>query len=78
MVNQHVVCLQKDTIRMCNKKCTFVVVSVEAKLSFVEPGRRWAHSPSPSRGPGIPYQGTTKTSVRTEDAKNLRKSLTAM
>jgi len=39
-------------------------VSVEAKLSFVEPGRRWAHSPSPSKAPGISYQGTMKTSVR--------------
>jgi len=41
-----------------------VDVSVEAKLIFVEPGRRWAHSPSSSRAPGIPYQGTMKTSVR--------------
>jgi len=42
-----------------------VPVSVGAKLSFVEPGRRWAHSPSPSKAPGIsyPYQGTMKTSV---------------
>jgi len=39
-------------------------VSVEAKLSFVEPGRRWAHSPSTSKAPGISYQGTMKTSVR--------------
>jgi len=39
-------------------------VSVEAKLSFVEPGRRWVHSQSPSKAPGISYQGTTKTSVR--------------
>jgi len=30
-------------------------VSVEAKLSFVERGRRWAHSPSPSKVPGISY-----------------------
>jgi len=36
-------------------------VSVEAKLSFVKPGRRWAHSPSPSKAPGISYQGTMKT-----------------
>jgi len=42
----------------------FSSVSVEAKLSFVEPGRRWAHSPSPSKAPGISYQGTMKTSVR--------------
>jgi len=41
-----------------------VPVSVGAKLSFVEPGRRWAHSPSPSKAPGISYQGTKKTSVR--------------
>jgi len=41
-----------------------VVVSVEAKLSFVEPSRRLAHSPSPSKAPGIPYKGTIKTSVR--------------
>jgi len=26
-------------------------VSVEAKLSFIEPGRIWAHSPSPSIAP---------------------------
>jgi len=44
--------------------CYFVrFVSVEAKLSFVEPGRRWAHSPS-SKAPGISCQGTMKTSVR--------------
>jgi len=42
----------------------FSSVLVEAKLSFVEPGRRWAHSPSPSKAPGISYQGTMKTSVR--------------
>jgi len=41
-----------------------VVVSVETKMSFVEPGHRWAHSPSSSGAPGIPYQGTMKTSVR--------------
>jgi len=40
-----------------------VVVSVEAKLIFVEPGRRWAHSPSSSKAPGVPYQGNMKTSV---------------
>jgi len=39
-------------------------VSVEAKLSFVEPGHRWAHSPSCSKAPGVSYQGTMKTSVR--------------
>jgi len=39
-------------------------VSVEAKLSFVEPGRSWAHSSSPSKAPGISYQGTMKTSAR--------------
>jgi len=33
-----------STIRML-----VVVVSVEAKLSFIEPGRRWAHSPSSIR-----------------------------
>jgi len=38
--------------------------AVEAKLSFVAPGRRWAYSPSPSKAPGISYQGTMKTSVR--------------
>jgi len=37
---------------------------VGTKLSFVESGRRWAHSPSPSKAPGISYQGTMKTSVR--------------
>jgi len=41
-----------------------VPVSVGAKLSFVEPGRRWAHSPSPIKAPGISYQGTMKTCVR--------------
>jgi len=41
-----------------------VPVSVEAKLSFVEPDRRWAHSPSPSKAPDISYKGTMKTSVR--------------
>jgi len=41
-----------------------LVVLVEAKLSFVEPGRRWAHSPSSSGAPGVPYQATMKTSVR--------------
>jgi len=41
-----------------------VPVLVEAKLSFVEPGRRWAHSPSPSKAAGISYQGTMKTSMR--------------
>jgi len=41
-----------------------VPVLVGAKLSFVEPARRWAHSPSPSKAPGISYQGTMKTSVR--------------
>jgi len=40
-----------------------VPVSVEAK-SFVEPGCRWAHSPSPSKAPGISYQGTMNTFVR--------------
>jgi len=40
-----------------------VDVSVEAKLIFIEQGRRWAHSSSSSRAPGIPYQGTMKTSV---------------
>jgi len=34
------------------------------RLIFVEPGRRWAYSPSPSKAPGISYQGTMKTSVR--------------
>jgi len=28
---------------------TPVAVLMEAKLSFVEPGHRWAHSPSPSK-----------------------------
>jgi len=43
---------------------SWVPVSVEVKLSFVEPGRRWAHSPTPSKVTGISYQGTMKTSVR--------------
>jgi len=47
-----------------SKLRVIVVVSVDAKLIFVEPGRRWAHSPSSSRAPGISYQGTMKTSVR--------------
>jgi len=38
-------------------------VLVQAKLPFVEPGCRWAHSPSPSKAPGISYQATMKTSV---------------
>jgi len=38
-----------------------VPVSAEANLSFVEPGRRWAHSPSASKAPGISYQDTMKT-----------------
>jgi len=41
-----------------------VPVSLEAKLSFVEPGHRWAHSQSPSKAPGTSYQGTKKTSAR--------------
>jgi len=41
-----------------------VPVSVEARLIFVEPGRRWAHSTSPSKAPSISYEGTMKTSVR--------------
>jgi len=44
-----------------------VPVSVGAKLSFVEPDRRWAHSPFPSKGPGIPgYYENLR-----EDVKNL-------
>jgi len=52
-----------------------VVASMEAKLSFVEPGRRWAHSPSPSKAPGIPYQGTMKKppgEMKHRGASNLR------
>jgi len=37
---------------------------VSAKLFFIESGRRWTHSPSPSKAHGISYQGTMKTSVR--------------
>jgi len=48
-------------------------VSVEAKLIFVEPGRRCAHSPSSSRAPGIPYDENLR-----EDVKYLRKSLTVI
>jgi len=44
--------------------CESNPVSVEVKLSFVEPGHRWAHSPSHSKAPDISYQGTMKTSVR--------------
>jgi len=46
-----------------NQFCLLPVL-VEVKLSFVEPGYRWAHNPSPSKAPGISYQGTMKTSVR--------------
>jgi len=46
------------------KRKTEDPVSVGVKLSFVEPGCRWAHSPSLSKAPGISYQGTMKTSVR--------------
>jgi len=49
---------------------------VEAKLSFVETGSRWAHSPSPSKAPGISYQGTMKKLC--EDVKNSRRSLTVI
>jgi len=52
-----------------------VVVSVEAKLSFVEPGRRWAHSPSQVK-PLVSLPGYYEN-LR-EDVKNLRRSLTAM
>jgi len=46
-----------------------------AKLSFIEPGCRWAYSASPSKAPGISYQGTMKDC---EDVKNLRRSLTVI
>jgi len=42
---------------------TFYSVSVEAKLSFIEPGRRWAHSPSSGKAPGISYQYQENTPV---------------
>jgi len=56
----------KSLPRFATRRIPFMFrfVSVGAKLSFVEPGRRWAHSPSPSKAPGISYQGTMKTSVR--------------
>jgi len=47
-------------------------VSVEAKLSFVEPGRRWAHSPSPSKAPVRYYENPR------EDVTNLRRALTVI
>jgi len=43
--------------------CHPVSALAEVKMSFIEPGRRWAHSPYPSKAPGISYQGTMKTSV---------------
>jgi len=48
---------------------------VGAKLCFVEPGRRWAHSPSPSKAPG--YLAGYYENLR-EDVKNLRRSLTVI
>jgi len=52
-------------ISLPNFKVTSPVpVLLGAKLSFIEPGCRWAHSPSPSKAPGISYQGTMKTSAR--------------
>jgi len=50
-------------------------VSVGAKLSFVEPGRRWAHSPSPSKAPGI---STGYYENLREDVIKLRRSLTVI
>jgi len=53
-----------------------------AKLSFVEPGRRWAHSPSLSKTPGI--SGISWSILPgyyenlREDVKNLRRSLTVI
>jgi len=41
-----------------------VPVSVESKLSFVVPGRRWAHSPSPSKAPGISYHENLREDVQ--------------
>jgi len=46
------------------RKYLTVPVSVEVKMSFEEPGRRWAHSPSPSKAPGISYQGAMKSFMR--------------
>jgi len=50
---------------------------MEAKLSFVEPGRRWTRSLSPSKAPGICYQGLFWISCR-KDVKNLRRYLTVI
>jgi len=55
----------RSTLSRVNGKFCYtcpVPVSVGAKLYFVDPGRRWAHSPFPSKAPGISYQGTMKTS----------------
>jgi len=54
----------KDKNQSVGLSLQFSSLSVEAEVAFVEPGRRWAHSPSPSKAPGISYQGTMKTSVR--------------
>jgi len=53
-----------------------VDVSVEAKLIFIEPGCRWAHSLSSSRAPGISLPGYYENFR--EDVKNLRRSLTVI
>jgi len=55
---------QPSTRGLATSKRSSSPVPVEANLSFVEPGHRWAHSPSPSKAPGVSYQGTMKTSVR--------------
>jgi len=52
-----------------------VPVSVEAKLSFVEPVRRWAHSPSPSKP--LVFLARYYENLR-DDVKNLRRSLTVI
>jgi len=58
-----------------NLDSVWVFVSVGAKLSFVEPGRRCAHSPSPSKAPGI---STGYYENLREDVIKLRRFLTVI
>jgi len=56
------------SLRICdslqNESCSKRAVGAAAVSRDTEKtGRRWAHNPSPSKAPGISYQGTMKTSV---------------
>jgi len=53
-----------------------VPVSVEAKLSFIEPGCRWTHSPSSPLRPW--YFLPEYYENLCEDVKNLRRFLTVI